>query len=369
MLKRSLSAALAVIMALVAACSTPKAGHPAVAAPAPRKLATEKDLSAYLFVYFKDEHHSPCFALSRDGYTFADINGGKPVMDGTKLAEQKGIRDPHILRGPDGAFYLTMTDLHIYGQREGFRSTQWERPQELYDWGNNRGIVMMKSTDLINWSHSVFRIDQAFAETREVGCIWAPQTIYDPVRDKMMVYFTLRLGHGKTKLYFSYADAAFTRLETVPVEYFQYPPGNQILDGDITKVGDKYHLFYCAQGAGGGIKQAVSDRIDGGYVYDSATYDPERVGREAPSLWRRLGTDTYVLMYDVFGARPHNYGFCETTDFKTFKNLGHLNEGVMKAVNFSGPKHGAITYLTDAEARALAAHWNFDYQSLPASVR
>ncbi len=373
MLKRTASLVLAAVTALVSACSTPSTHQQSAAAPEPaaaakpRKHLEEKDLSAYLFVYFKDEHHSPCFALSRDGYTFADINGNKPVMDGTKLAEQKGIRDPHIVRGPDGAFYLTMTDLHIYGQRAGFRSTQWERPQELYDWGNNRAIVLMKSADLIDWSHSIFRIDQAFEETREVGCIWAPQTIYDPGQDKMMVYFTMRLGHGKTKLYYSYADDAFTKLETVPVEYFQYPPGHQILDGDITKVGDKYHLFYCAQGPGGGIKQAVSDRINGGYVYDPATYDPERVGREAPSVWRRLGTDKYVLMYDVFGVRPHNYGFCETTDFKTFVNLGRFNEGVMKATNFSSPKHGAIVHLTEAEARALAAHWNFDYASLPAA--
>ena len=73
-----------------------------------------------------------------------------------------------------------------------------------------------------------------------------------------------------------------------------------------------------------------------------------------------------VLMYDVFGVNPHNYGFAETTDFKHFENLGRLNEGVMRATNFSSPKHGSIVHLTDAEARALAAYWKFDYESLPA---
>ena len=29
-------------------------------------------------------------------------NGGEPVMTGDTLAEQKGIRDPHLMRGPDG---------------------------------------------------------------------------------------------------------------------------------------------------------------------------------------------------------------------------------------------------------------------------
>jgi hypothetical protein len=294
------------------------------------------------------------------------VNNGNPILNGQDLAEQKGVRDPHIMRGPDGAFYMVMTDLHIYGQREGFRTTEWERPSEKYDWGNNRAIVMMKSPDLIHWSQSLFRIDKAFEETREVGCFWAPETVFDAEKGKLMVYFTMRLGHGKTKLYYSYANDAFTALETVPQELFRYPADNQVLDADITKVGDKYHMFYVAQGPGGGIKQAVSDKINRDYVFDPVTYDPEKVGREAPNLWRRLGTDTYVLMYDVFGVKPSNMGFSETTDFKTFKNLGRFNEGVMKAVNFTSPKHGAVMHVTEAEARGLAAHWKFDYESLPA---
>ena len=194
MLTRFLPLAAAAFALMFAACSSPTVSvspdagapgsSPVVAAP---KTVSDKDLSAYFFVYFKDEHHSPCFALSRDGYIFTALNDGKPVMDGTKLAEQKGIRDPHIARGGDGAFYLTMTDLHVYGQRAGHRTTQWERPTELYDWGNNRGIVMMRSTDLIHWTYSHFRMDKAFEETGEVGCFWAPQSIYDPARDRMMV--------------------------------------------------------------------------------------------------------------------------------------------------------------------------------------
>jgi len=197
-----------------------------------------------------------------------------------------------------------------------------------------------------------------------VGCIWAPETIYDDEAKKLMVYFTTRIGHGKTKLYYSYADEAFTKLETVPVELFKYPHDNQILDADITKVGSQFHMFYVAQGNGGGIKQAVSDKINRDYVFDPTTYDPERVGREAPNLWRRIGTDKYVLMYDVFGVNPSNMGFSETTDFKTFTNLARFNEGAMKATNFSSPKHGAVMAITDAAAEALAQHWKLDYPSL-----
>ena len=56
------------------------------------------------------------------------------------------------MRGPDGAFYLAMTDLHIYAREAGYRETQWERDGEKYGWGNNRALVLMRSTDLIHWT-------------------------------------------------------------------------------------------------------------------------------------------------------------------------------------------------------------------------
>lgn len=56
-------------------------------------------------------------AVSDDGYTFTALNDGKPVIAGDTIALQKGTSDPHIFRGPDGAFYLSMTDLHIYAQK------------------------------------------------------------------------------------------------------------------------------------------------------------------------------------------------------------------------------------------------------------
>ena len=67
---------------------------------------TEKEMGAYLFVFHQDATHSLYMATSRDGYTFTAVNGAHPVMGGDTLATQHGIRDPHIYRGPDGAFYL-----------------------------------------------------------------------------------------------------------------------------------------------------------------------------------------------------------------------------------------------------------------------
>ncbi len=313
----------------------------------------EKDFSGYLMVYFKDQDQCAYMAISRDGYTFTDINGGQKVFDGTILAEQKGVRDPHITRGPDGAFYLAMTDLHIFGQRAGYRETEWQRPVEKYGWGNNRALVLMKSYDLIRWTLSDFRVDKAFPELGDIDCSWAPETIYDPNMKKMMVYFTIRYNNKNANIYWSYTNDDFTRLETIPEKIANIGG----IDGDITRIGDKYHLYYVSNAR---ILHASSDNINTGYKSEPNQINPDRINTEAPNLFKRLGTDTYVLMYDVYGARPNNMGFSETTDFVTYKNIGRFNEGQMKGTNFSRPKHGAVTYMTLDELKAAKEHWKVD---------
>lgn len=324
------------------------------------KIPTEKDMGAYLFVYFTDPTHSLFMATSRDGYTFTAVNDGKPVMAGDTLATQKGIRDPHIYRGPDGAFYMAMTDLHIFGKQAGYRTTDWERPSEQYDWGNNRGFVLMKSFDLIHWTRSVVHIEKFFPELN-VSCAWAPETIYDPVAKKMMIYFTMRLdGKGKTKLYYAYTDDEFTKLVSKPEILFHYPnPDVQVLDADITAIPDgRYCMMFVAQESPGGIRMAFSDSIHSGYKYEDLWADAEPGACEAPNIWKRIGEDKWVLMYDIFSIKPHNFGFVETTGFKTFDSLGHFNRGVMKMTNTVSPKHGAIIQITAEEADRLEKYWN-----------
>ncbi|MEM9965632.1 MAG: glycoside hydrolase family 43 protein [Asticcacaulis sp.] len=325
--------------------------------PETTQVPPESERSAYLFTYFKDETHDIYFATSLDGYSFTDVNGGQPIFLGRELAEQKGVRDPHLFRGPDGAFYLAMTDLHIFAKPAGLRETEWERPGEEYGWGNNQNLIFMKSYDLLNWTHSRVPVAKLFPEVGDLGVVWAPQTTWDDQADKLMVYYTTRVKKGQDRLVYAYADDDFTTLTTVPKTLFTYPvEGKSAIDGDITKIGYKYHMFYVAHDQPGHLRQAISDKINEGYVFNPQKIDPETVGTEAPNLWRRHGTDTYVLMYDVFRAKPfNNMGFSETADFVNFKNLGRFNEpdSPMKATNFQSPKHGAIIAITPEEAKRL----------------
>lgn len=328
-----------------------------VAKPPSSSIPAEKNMAAYLFVFFDDANHSLCMATSHDGYTFTALNNGKPIIAGDTVADQKGVRDPHIYRGPDGGFYLAMTDLHLSGQQKGYRTTRWERDEKEFGWGNNRGFVLMKSFDLIHWTRSNLHIENALNE--KVGCVWAPETTYDPVARKMMIYFTMRLGNGRTKLYYAYIDDAFTHLTSDIRLLFEYPePKIQVLDADIIRMPDgRYCMTYVAQENPGGVKMALSDSINSGYRYDSKMVDLEPGACEAPNIWKRIGENKWVLMYDVFSVRPNNFGFCETTDFVTFKDLGHFNSGVMKLTNFTSPKHGSIIQISAKEAKKLEQNW------------
>lgn len=322
-----------------------------------KKLPTEKDMYAYLFTYFNDPTHSLFMALSYDGYTFTALNGSDPIISGDSIAAQRGIRDPHIYRSPkDGCFYIAMTDLHIYGKERGLRSTQWER-EDKYGWGNNRGLVLMKSKDLIHWTHHEVFVNELFPERfGDLGCAWAPETIWDPQEQKLMVYFTIRQHpNGRTKLYYSYADDDFTTLLTEPRLLFEYPDKKiQVLDADICPMPDgRFFMTYVAQENPGGIKYMISDKINSFSDYHAEQIDTEPRGCEAPNTWKRIGEDKWVIMYDIYSLNPHNFGFVETTDFKTFTPLGRFNEGVMKAANFVSPKHGSVIQITKKEARRL----------------
>jgi len=322
--------------------------------------SSEQAMAAYLLVYFKDQTHSLHFAISPDGYSFTDVNGGEPVIDGKNIAEQKGVRDPYLMRGPDGVFYMAMTDLHIYARRKGLREKEWQRERSEFGWGNNRSIVLMKSTDLLDWSHTVLRVDQSYPHLKGIGCAWAPELIYDKARGKIMLYYTMRFGDGRNDIYYSYLNDDFTKLETTPQRLFEYPTDRTCIDGDITQVGDKFHLFYVAHERTPGIKQAVSSQLHEGYTYDPAWCDSEEVKCEAPNVWKRIGEEKWVLMYDIYGLRPPRFGFRETSDFKTFTDLGRFNEGRMKATNFESPKHGSVIHLTKEEAAKLCSHWGLE---------
>lgn len=345
--------------------------------------------TCYLMVYHKDADHGLHMAVSRDGYTFTSLNNDEPCIAGDSIAEQHGIRDPHIFRGPDGGFYLAMTDLHLFSQKKyadrpkykkisEYRDTEWEREGSKYGWGNNRGLVLMKSFDLIHWTRTNLDFSKLTCPTgvtnmhgvptpwSEVGCVWAPETVYDEEAGKILVHFTTRFKTGMNLIYYVYMNTDFTEMISEPKLLFEAPLNEHgfarynIIDSDIVKAGDTYHLFYVSHEKGATVKHATSANITGPYVMDDNYDDGEPQGHEAPNCWKRLDNDKWVVMFDNYSRNPHNFGFVETSDFKTFNPIGYFDaEGSpMKRTNFSEQKHAAVAPMTESEVKTLEKYWN-----------
>lgn len=292
--------------------------------------------SAYLFTYFTGNTKAEeqiRFALSNDGYTFRALNGNQPVIESAAISETGGVRDPHILRGVDGkTFYMVVTDM-----------------VSALGWNSNRAMVLLKSDDLINWTSSVVNIQKRFAGQDSLLRVWAPQTIYDPVARKYMIYWSMKYGKGADIIYYAYANAAFTDLETEPKQLFFSPTNGSCIDGDIVLKDGKYHLFFKTEGEGAGIKIAVSDKLTEGYVlqdkYVQQTKDPV----EGAGVFKLNNGDGYILMYDVY--TKGKYQFTKTKDLKTFTVIDQEVN-----MNFH-PRHGTVLPVTTTEAARLIRKW------------
>ena len=248
--------------------------------------SAEEKMVAYLFTYFTGnapDQEQICYALSDDGYNYTPLNGGYPVISSDTIAFTQCVRDPHILRGEDGkTFYMVVTDM-----------------RSAHGWASNRGMVLLKSTDLINWQHSVVNFPTKYPkEWGNVIRVWAPETIYDHKAGRYMVFYSLRTSDPKSfdRIYYSYVNDDFTDLLGTPT--FLFDNGSATIDGDIVfnPADQQYHLFYKSEG-GRGIFQAVARQLTA------------EAGQADGSQWTKL--DAHV---DQTQEAVEGVGVCRTID-------------------------------------------------------
>jgi len=292
--------------------------------------------NAYLFAYFtgnRGNEEAIRFAISADGYNYKALNNGEPVINSAEISSTGGVRDPHILRGADGkTFYMVVTDM-----------------VSAKGWDSNRAMVLLKSTDLVKWSSSVVNIQSRFPGNENLLRVWAPQTIYDEQAGKYMIYWSMKHGNGKDIIYYSYANADFTDLETAPKQLFFSPTNGSCIDGDIIFKDGKYHLFFKTEGEGAGIKIAVSDKLTEGYVLRDKYVQQTRDPVEGSGVFKLNDEDAYILMYDLY--TKGRYQFTKSTDLENFKVID--NEVTM---NFH-PRHGTVMPITTKEVKKLVKKW------------
>lgn len=340
--------------------------------------------TSYLFAFFSNnspEGEQIRFAISDDGFNYRSLNDGKPVVASDTISLKKSIRDPHIIRAQDGkTFYMVLTDM---------RSSQ--------GWQSNDGLVLMKSTDLIHWQHTAIDFPTRFPhlagfDQANLHAVWAPQTIWDPIAKKYMIYYSIgrhdweyetndwevnrRTGERRKfyqpyfKLFYSYANEDFTDISE-PQLLFDF--GKAAIDGDIIydEKNQEYVLFFKDEGRsvinpagpnGGwrtrqGVMRATSKSLTGPYAVEWKHLQKEgQYPVEGSSVFplikksKKQPTE-YILMYDCY-ANGH-YQFCKG-NLTTFQYV----QDTPTQGNFT-PRHGSVIQITAKERKRLEKHFGY----------
>ena len=326
------------------ACGTP------LQVSAAKKAATNNKFAGYLFAYFEgsgNQQEHLRFAISEDAKNWYALNDNQPVIASDSISTSGGIRDPHILRGEDGCYYIVATDMNTV--KNG--------------WKDNPGIVLMKSKDLVNWTHSKIVLKEDYKEHfSDAYWVWAPQTIYDKKAKKYMIYFTLqRTGDGRKSMitYYAYANKDFTGFESEPKVLFKAK--YNCLDNDIIERNGVYHMFYKGniKNAEGkeiqnGIQQATAKKLKGPWKEDFKfidAYADTKTGVEGSGVFKLNDKDEYVLMYDLYGSGRYEY--------QTSKDLNTFSTKPESFRKDFFPRHGTVCSVTKDEMEKLQQKWGY----------
>lgn len=272
----------------------------------------------YLFSYFvgngEDGLH---LALSRDGYKFEPLNGGKSFLK-PLVGESKLMRDPCIARGPDGTFHMVWT-------------TAWR----------GKTIGYASSKDLINWSEQ--RAIPVMADEPEVRNCWAPELVYDEKQKDFVIFWASTIpgrfadSEGAAERDYNHR-MYFTRTSDfvtfAPTKLF-YDPGFNVIDATFLRKADgKLHLIVKDETlkptAKKHLRIAAAEGVTGPFADLAPPFTRDWV--EGPTA-ARVGDD-YVVYYDCY--RDHHYGAMRSRDLKTW-------EDVTSRISFpKGTRHGTI---------------------------
>ena len=297
--------------------------------------ALEKNYYGYLLAYFTDDGipgEQVRYALSTDGFNFIALNNNQPVIPSPEIARTGSVRDPYFVRGHDGVFRMVITDM-----------------RSASGWNSNRGIVLLKSTDLINWTHSQIHFPDRFGGNfadDQINCVWAPEVIYDRKSGGYLVHFAVTQKNiaNYQKMFYSWANDDFTDLATTPVVIYEVSNSARI-DLNIVNFNNVFHGVIKNESSQG-IEKIESSTINSGYSVVSSRIDNESNRVEGAELYRLIGSDTWVHMYDAYDAK--RFGFQTSTNMRTWTAASSSFRVTPGGSTFI-PKHGSVIPLTREE--------------------
>lgn len=269
------------------------------------------DDTMYLFTSFRNDGEDGLqFLSSDDGYHWTAIPGKflKPRVGPSKL-----MRDPSLLRGPDGTYHLVWTT----------------------GWKSDQGFGYAHSKDLVHWSPQEF-IPVMTHEPTTVN-VWAPELFYDEPNKRFIICWASTIpgrfpDHAEPhdnnqRMYFTKTRDFKT---FTPAKLF-FDPDFSVIDCTIVKDDDHYVLVLKENTRPmRALRVAFGDTPLGPWRDVSKPFTANFT--EGPTVLK-IGDD-WLIYYDAY--RSGTYGAAKTRDFKTFTD-------VSDEVSFpAGHKHGTV---------------------------
>jgi beta-xylosidase len=176
-----------------------------------------------LFAYFTGNGESGLhFARSEDGLAWRPVAGGRVFMAPEVGEKERLVRDPCVVRGPDGVYHLVWTP----------------------GWGE-RGIGYAHSTDLVRWSKQRYLpVMEAHPGAR--NC-WAPELFHDAAAGRWMIFWASTLPSMEAATPGPEGTWNHRMYHTTTVDFAGFAPaarlydhGFSVIDSTIARDGDGY---------------------------------------------------------------------------------------------------------------------------------
>lgn len=258
---------------------------------------------AYLFAYFvKNGEDGLHLAGSTDGYHWTKLGGGASYLK-PQAGTARLMRDPCILRGPDGSYHLVWT-------------TGW----------TEKTIGYASSKDLVHWSAQ--KTLPVMAGEPEALNAWAPEIVYDARRGEYLIFWsstipgrfpqTDKSGDGKYN-HRIYATTTNDFEHFTPTVLF-YDPGFSVIDatflrtkgGDYLLVKDEtktpVHKY---------LQLARAEDLHGPFGRLGAPITPQGLWTEGPTALQ-VGEDV-IIYFDAYTAR--HYGALRSRDLVHWEDV------------------------------------------------
>jgi beta-xylosidase len=282
----------------------------------------------YLFSYFKGNGEDGLhLAHSTDGIRWRALNQDRSLLTPT-VGKDRLMRDPSIVRGPNGTFHMVWT-------------TGW----------HDQGIGVAHSKDLIEWSAQE-RIGVMDHEARCRNC-WAPEIFYEELQQRYLIFWASTIEGRFPETAGSCESNLNHRMYFVTTKDFRtfsktrlfFDPGFPVIDSCLVRDGNRYVLVSKNETRfpepQKNLFAAAAAAAQGPYQMVSKPFSPDWV--EGPSVLR-VG-DRWLVYFDEYTR--HRYRAMQTRDFAAW-------EAVEPAITHPpGMRHGTAFAVSQEIAAKL----------------